>query len=59
MNPENIACNCRNNDPGAVTVFDNVYEPNLALGVETDYRKDDVSFDNILGALRSRFDPRV
>jgi len=59
MNPENIACSCRNNDPGSITALDGKYEPNLSIGVETDFRKDDVSLSNILGALRSRYDPRV
>ncbi len=59
MNPENIACSCRNNDPGSITAIDGVYEPNLYTNVEIDFRKDDVSLPNILGALRSRYDPRV
>jgi len=59
MNPENIACSCRNNDPGSITALDGVYEPNLYTNVEIDFRKDDVSLPNILGALRSRYDPRT
>lgn len=59
MNPDNIACNCRNNDPGSITAIDGKYEPNLFRNVEIDFRKDDVNIPNILGALRSRYDPRV
>lgn len=59
MNPDNIACNCRNNDPGSITSIDGKYEPNLFRNVEVDFRKDDVNIPNILGAMRMRYDPRV
>ncbi len=59
MNPDNIACNPRNNEPGVVSVYDGNNTPNMYTNIEIDYKGIDVSVDNFLNVVRQRHSPGV